>query len=32
MRNLYCKLWLTLMLLLPMAAMATPTYGIAHFG
>lgn len=31
MRNLYCKSWLTLMLLLPMAVMATPTYGIDHF-
>ena len=32
MRNLYCKFWLTLMLLLPMSVMATPTFGIDHFG
>lgn len=30
--NFYCRFWLLLTLLLPLSVMATPTYGIAHFG
>lgn len=30
--NSHCKFWFLLMLLLPLSVMATPTYGIAHFG
>lgn len=30
--NFYCRFWLLLTLLLPLAGMATPTFGIDHFG
>lgn len=31
MKNIYCKLWLLLISLLPVMAMATPDHGIDHF-